>query len=99
MQAPSPIVLNFKPYQKNTLVAFFDVELSSGMRLCGCTLHTKNGHWWIGLPAKPYTKEDGSQSWCRIVDFREKATHERFQQIVTPLARAALEQATARGAA
>jgi hypothetical protein len=73
------------------------VRLASGMILWGCTLHEKNNHFWTGLPAKPYTTDSGSQSWVKIVDFRDKQTHERFQEIVTPLAVAALEQA--RGAA
>ena len=65
--------------------------------LCGCTLHEKNNRFWIGLPAKPYTTDSGSQSWVKLIDFEDKKTHERFQEIMTPLAIAALEQA--RGAA
>jgi hypothetical protein len=84
--------MEFKPFSKNTLRAFFDLGLASGMILAGCTLHEKNGHHWVGLPAKPYLK-DGVQTWAPIIDFRDKTTRERFQQQVTPLAVAALEQA------
>ena len=77
MTAASPVIRNFKPSQKNTLRGFFDVELSSGMILCGCTLHQKGDHFWISLPAKSYTTESGLQSWVKIVDFRDKATHDR----------------------
>ena len=55
-------ILDFKPFSKNTLLGFFDLELDSGLILSGCALHEKNGKRWIGLPAKPITKPDGSQS-------------------------------------
>ena len=94
---PSPIVLNFKPLERNTLGGVFDLELPSGLVLSGCTLHEKNGKFRTGLPAKPWTKQDGSQSWAKIVDFRDKETSDKFQRTVTPIAIAALERM--RGAA
>jgi hypothetical protein len=57
-------ILDFKPFEKNTLRAFFSLELASGLILRGCTLHTKNGKFWVGLPAKPYTTDTGAQSWA-----------------------------------
>lgn len=98
MSAPAPIIRNFKPFEKNTLKGFFDVRLASGMILCGCTLHEKNNRFWIGLPAKPYTTDSGSQSWVKLIDFEDKKTHERFQEIMTPLAVAAYERAKAEAA-
>jgi len=95
----APVILNFKLLEKNTLRGFFDIELPSGLILRGCTLHTKNDRWWIGLPGKPYTKPDGSQSWSKVLDFRDKLTLDRFQRTITPLARAAYEQSQARGVA
>jgi hypothetical protein len=77
-------ILNFRAFEKNTL--------PSGMVLCGCTLHEKEGKRWIGLPAKPYTKDDGSQSWAKIVDFIDRDKAKRFQELVLPAAVAALEQ-------
>jgi hypothetical protein len=56
-------VLNLHRHEKN-----FDLQLPSGLVLRGCSLHVKNGHWWIGLPARAYTTADGSQSWAAIVD-------------------------------
>ena len=95
----APAILNLKPLDRNTLRAVFDLELPSGLVICGAMLHTKNNHWWVGLPGKPFTKQDGSQFWSRIIDFRDKETHRRFQKIVTPLALAALDDAQKRGAA
>jgi hypothetical protein len=86
-------IKNFKPFEKNTLRGFFDVELPSGMILCGCTLHEREGRRWIGLPAKPYTKEDGSQSWVKIVDFVDRDKAKQFQESVLPAVPAVFEQA------
>jgi hypothetical protein len=86
-------IKNFKSLEKNTLRAFFDVELPSGMVLCGCTLHEREGKRWIGLPAKPYTKPDGSQSWTKIVDFADGTRARQFQDLVLPAVVAAFEQA------
>jgi hypothetical protein len=92
MTAPAPIILNFKSMERNSLRGFFDLELASGMILNGCMLHTKDGHRWIGLPSRPWSKEDGTQSYAKIIGFKDKATAERFQNIVTPLAVAAYER-------
>jgi hypothetical protein len=92
-------ICDFKLFEKNTLRGFFDIELASGLILRGCTLHFKNEKSWIGLPAKPWTKPDGTQSYTAIIDFRDKQTSYRFQNAVTPLAVAAYEQSQARGAA
>jgi hypothetical protein len=85
-------ILNFRALERNTLRGFFDVELPSGMVLCGCTLHEREGKRWVGLPAKPYTKDDGSQSWVKIVDFVDRARAKQFQESVLPAAVAAFER-------
>jgi hypothetical protein len=90
-------ILGFKPFEKNTLRGFFDIELASGLILRGCTLHEKNGRRWVGLPAKPYGTDTGAQSWAAIVDFRDKRTAARFQELATAAAVAAYERV--RGAA
>jgi hypothetical protein len=90
-----PSIRNFKRFEKNTLRAFFDVELPSGMILCGCTLHEKGDSPWVGLPAKPYTKDDGSQSWVKIVDFANSAKAAQFRDLVMPAVMAKMERADA----
>jgi hypothetical protein len=82
-------IKNFKRFEKNTLRGFFDVELPSGMILCGCSLHEKEGKRWIGLPAKQYSKPDGAQSWVKIVDFADREKARQFQDIVLPAVEAA----------
>jgi hypothetical protein len=83
-------ILNFKSFTKNTLCGFFDLELDSGIILSGCTLHETEGKHWIGMPAKQITKSDATQSWAKVVYFRDKKTADRFQETATPLAVAAL---------
>jgi hypothetical protein len=93
MIAPAPVVLNFKALDRNSLRGFFDVELPSGLILVGCQLHESHGKYWVGMPARPWTKPDGTQSYVKIVDFVDKATAARFQQTIAPLAVAAYERA------
>ena len=90
MSAPAPIISNFRLLEKNTLKSFFDVELASGMILSGCALHELHGKHWIGLPARPYSKPDGEQSWVKIVDFKDKATGARFPANDNPARRRGL---------
>jgi hypothetical protein len=89
---PPARILGFKPFERNTLRRFFEIELASGLILRGCTLHEKNGRRWVGLPAKPYATDTGAQSWAAIVDFRDKRTAARFQELATAAAVAAYER-------
>jgi putative DNA primase/helicase len=72
-------------------------EHARGLILRGCTLHEKNGRRWVGIPAKPFVASDGGQGWVAIVDFRDKQTAVRFQEMATAAAVAAFERV--RGAA
>jgi hypothetical protein len=94
VSAPGPQarILGFKPVEKNTLRGLFDIEPASGLILRGCCLHHNNGCWWVGLPAKPYAANDGEQNWAAIVDFRDKRTATRFQELATAAAVAAYER-------
>jgi hypothetical protein len=79
-------VLRFRPCEKNTLRAFFDLQLASGIVLRGCTLHLTCGRHWTGLPAKPFKTAGGADSWSPIVDFTDKTTRDRFQRQATAAA-------------
>jgi len=69
---------NFRAMEKNTLRGFADLVLPSGLKIIGATLHEKNGSRWVGMPGRPYTKEDGKQSWANIIDFVDRPTKDRF---------------------
>jgi hypothetical protein len=44
------------------------------------------------MPAKPYATDTGGQSWAAIVDFRDKRTAARFQELATAAAVAAYQR-------
>jgi hypothetical protein len=75
--------LRFRPYQKNTLKGFADLELTRvGLVLRDCTPHEKNGKEWISFQARSYETKDGNTAWQPVVEFAEAATaaRQQFQQ-------------------
>lgn len=75
-------VAEWKPMRRGeSLRGFLTLVLPSGMQLHECTLHQREtGARWIGLPAKQFTKPDGTVQWTRIVDFTEQTTYSNFQR-------------------
>ena len=69
-------VLQFKPYLKNSLQGFVDLECPSGMVLRGCTLHVKGDSKWIGLPA---TKTSGDK-WVAVVEIPDREKRDKFNE-------------------
>lgn len=72
-------ISGYKEKTKNTLRAFFTLELDSGLHLNGCTLHQKGDKRWVGLPARPYTDKAGNQTWAKVVDIPDKDRWAAFQ--------------------
>ena len=75
--------IRFRPYEKNTLKGFADLELSRvGLVLRDCTWHEKNGKEWVGFAARPYEDKDGNTAWQPIIEFAEdaKEARQQFQQ-------------------
>jgi len=73
------LVSNWKAYEKNTLRGFFSLNLPSGLVIHNCTLHEKDGSRWIGLPARQYSKDDGSTSYALLIEFATKEARQQFQ--------------------
>jgi hypothetical protein len=72
--------VRFRPYAKNTLKGFVDLELTRvGLVIHDCCLHEKNGREWIAFPARPYTDKDGTTQWKCLIEFAEGATEAREQ--------------------
>src|SRR5262245_17001639 len=72
--------IKFRAFQKNTLKAFVDLELSRvGIVIRDCTWHEKNGKEWVGFPARSYTDKDGNPQWQALVEFAAGAKEEREQ--------------------
>ena len=63
-----------------------------GMILCGCCFHEKEGKRWIGWPAKPYEKQDGTKSFENIVDFVDNKAKYLLQDDVLPLVLTAMAE-------
>jgi len=76
-------IINFRKVEKGTLKGFFTVKLPKiSLEIRDCSLHAKDGRFWVGLPARPYDKEDGSQGWAYIVRWVDKKVYEHFQKEV-----------------
>jgi len=76
-------IINFRKVEKNTLQGFFTVRLTNiALEIRDCALHQKDIERWVGLPAKPYDKEDGSKAWSYIVNFYDKDRWNQFQKAV-----------------
>jgi len=52
-------LLSFKPYRKNNLRGYADVEVGIGQQITGLTLHGDSGERWIGMPSKQVLDADG----------------------------------------
>src|SRR5215510_5302073 len=73
----------FRPYEKNTLKGFVDLELSRvGLALRDCTGHDKNGKEWISFPARSYEGDGGTTRWQPLIEFSQDAgaAREQFQR-------------------
>jgi hypothetical protein len=72
--------IKFRPYQKNTLRGFADLELGrTGIIIRDCTLHEKNGKEWVGFPARSYETKTGETAWQPIIEFAPGADEARRQ--------------------
>jgi len=89
-------ILNFKPYEKNTLKGFLEVETPQGMVIKNLTWHKKEDgektSEWLGLPAREYEKEDGSKAWANQVDFVTRNLYWDFTTAVLDALREHLSQ-------
>ena len=76
---------------RNTLAAFLDLQLRSGLILRDCGLHRHaNGRIWISLPGKPVIGADGQvqldergkRRFVAIAEWPDRATSDRFSAAV-----------------
>jgi hypothetical protein len=73
------IARDWKRVEKNTLQGFVTLETPSGLVLKEVSLHQRESNRWIGLPAKPWTRADGTTGWTPMVEFKDQATRQAFQ--------------------
>jgi hypothetical protein len=75
--------IRFRPYEKNTLRGFADLELTRvGLVLRDCLWHVKGDKEWVGFAARSYEDKDGNTAWQPLVEFAEgaKQAREQFQK-------------------
>lgn len=78
--APPPFsVSNWRPYARNTLIAFCSLTTSSGLVLNECSFHCKSDSKWISLPSRKFEK-DGKVGYVPLIEFASKQAKECFQQ-------------------
>jgi DNA-binding cell septation regulator SpoVG len=75
-------IAGWKPLTKNTLRGFLSVNLPSGMVIHNVTVHEKDKARWVGLPAREWTNDQGEKQYTRLVEFRDRATANRFRDAV-----------------
>src|ERR1700722_8331237 len=99
MELPSPVIVTeWRPMPKNTLLGFCSAHLPSGMQIADCSVHQKNGKFWVSPPGKPQLDRDGVAlrdvatgriKYLPIITFETKAIADRFSaQIIEALRRA-----------
>jgi hypothetical protein len=70
----------WRRFEKNTLQGFFNLTVwPLGMLIKGCTLHSKNGKRWIGLPGKPYTDKEGNTQWENVLQIPDRDASDSFR--------------------
>ena len=72
-------ILEWRPYEKNTLRGFFSVRLASGLILHSLMLHERNERRWIGYPSREWTNPEGEKQYTPIVEFEDPGTANRFR--------------------
>jgi hypothetical protein len=80
---------NFRPFAKNTVIGFADVELTDlGLKLFGWGVHRKDGEFWLSPPGRRYVDAQGQSQWGALAEFTDKDKRAAFQrEAVTALRR------------
>jgi hypothetical protein len=93
-EQPRMKLLGFKPFVKNSLRGFVEVELGIGLQIKGATLQVTEGRAWIGMPARPMIGADGQPiinqtngkpAYQPILGWRNKALSDAFSKAVVKL--------------
>jgi len=74
-----PRILEWRPYEKNTLKGFFSVRLASGLILHSLMLHERNDRRWIGYPSREWNSPEGTKQFSPILEFADPNTANRFR--------------------
>jgi hypothetical protein len=73
-------ILRFHKFEKNTLKAFLEAGLPSGLCIRDLTYHVKGDNRWIGYPSRAYEDGEGNTKYQPIIWFSDKNLHWDFQK-------------------
>jgi hypothetical protein len=88
---PAARIRRWQPFRAGSLRGYLDVELPSGLILRGARLMVgPKGGRWIAPPSvmrrdadgQPAKSQDGKTIWDQLVDFRDRAARDRFNELV-----------------
>jgi hypothetical protein len=74
-------VSNFKAINKNSLIATFDLTLSSGFLFLGVLLLGKGTSQWVTFPGVPY-ESNGKKLYKPLVEIPHRIIRDEFNQAV-----------------
>ena len=70
-------VLNYKPFQRGSILGFFDLRYH-GLTIKGCRLMTGKNGYWMAFPQKEDTDKDGkTQYFDQVYLTKPEAEHVR----------------------
>jgi DNA-binding cell septation regulator SpoVG len=90
-QNPEIKILRVAALTGGAALAFFDVELASGLIVRDCKLMPgKNGGAWVATPTvklldragQPILAPNGKQAWRELVGFRDRQTRDKFTRAI-----------------
>jgi hypothetical protein len=92
---PQPKLTKFVEHRSGQMVAFLSIELASGMVIHDLRLMIGKNGPWIAMPSQKQVDKDGRPrldanqrpTYSQIVEFRDRATSDRFREMVLGLVR------------
>jgi hypothetical protein len=75
-------ISEFRKHESKSLRGFLSIRFPLiGFEISDIALHQQNGKRWLQLPAKPFTRPDGSKGWNYILSFYERLQYQKFQEM------------------
>jgi hypothetical protein len=88
------VLLDFRPFKKNSLRGFADVELTNKLTVFDCPVMCTNGRAWATLPSRPvldrdgrHVEESGRRKYVPILSWPDRATADCWSAAVVELVR------------
>ncbi|PWT80802.1 MAG: hypothetical protein C5B58_10930 [Acidobacteria bacterium] len=75
-------ILEWRPFQKNTLQGFVRIELPSGLILNHVAIHEQGASRWICPPAREWKNRDGVKAYAKFIEFTSRTVGDRFRDAV-----------------